>query len=223
MLSSFVLLEKWPYIPHLEFLNFIGSMLLLMLLTEGAMSPCTWRIVDVSDSSEGTLSWVCMCLLGSMSWSCIGFKARCINGRLALLVSFIPIELQMGWAWKGKHFSSNRWRGAWQIKTYVCSYRLRGSCQEWVAGRTLPCPTYSRWTLPESRWFSGVHLESRCFFFGWEHSQIGMHNPPGFHQDSRWTPDEPHRVSGVHLPDSSVDSTWTQSRVNPPGVQEESV
>ena len=50
-----------------------------------------------------------------------------------------------------------------------------------------------------------------------------MHNPPGFYQDSRWTPDEPHGVSGVHLPDTSVDSTWTQSRVNPPGVQEESV
>ena len=79
--------------------------------------------------------------------------------------------------------------------------------------RTLPCPTYSRWTPPESR----------CIFFGWEHSQIGMHNPPGFHQDSRWTPDEPHGVSGVHLPDSSVDSTWTQSRFNPPGVQVESV
>ena len=40
---------------------------------------------------------------------------------------------------------------------------------------------------------------------------------------SRWTPDEPHGVSGVHLPNSSVDSTWTPSRVNPPGVQEESV
>ena len=35
----------------------------------------------------------------------------------------------------------------------------------------------------------------------------GMHNPPGFHQDSRWTSDEPHGVSGVHFPDSSVDST----------------
>ena len=87
--------------------------------------------------------------------------------------------------------------------------------------RTLPCPTYSRWTPPESRWFSRVHLESR--FFGWEHSQIGMHNPPGFHQDSRWTPDEPHGVSGVHLPDSSVASTWIHPRVNPPGVQEESI
>ena len=47
-----------------------------------------------------------------------------------------------------------------------------------------------------------------------------MHDPPGFHQDSRWTPDEAHGVSGVHLP---VYSTWTQSRVNPPGVQGESV
>ena len=71
--------------------------------------------------------------------------------------------------------------------------------------------------------FSRVHLESRCIFFGWEHSQIGMHNPPGFHQDSRQTPDEPHGVSGVHFPDGRVDSTWTQSRVNPPGVQGESV
>ena len=61
--------------------------------------------------------------------------------------------------------------------------------------RTLPCPTYSRWTLPESRWFSRVHLQSGCIFFGWEHSQIGMHNPPGFNQDSRGTSDEPHRVS----------------------------
>ena len=87
--------------------------------------------------------------------------------------------------------------------------------------RTLPCPTYSRWTTVESRWFSGVHLESRRFFFSWEHSQIGMHNPPGFHQDSRWTWDEPHGVSGVPLPDGSVDSIWTQSRINPPGVQKE--
>ena len=63
----------------------------------------------------------------------------------------------------------------------------------------------------------------QVLFFGWEHSQIGMHNTPGFHQDSRWTPDEPHGVSGVHVPDSSVDSNWTQSRVNPPGVQVESV
>ena len=61
--------------------------------------------------------------------------------------------------------------------------------------RTLPCPTYSRWTLPESRWFSRVHLQSGCIFFSWEHSQIGMHNPPGFNQDSRGTSDEPHRVS----------------------------
>ena len=87
--------------------------------------------------------------------------------------------------------------------------------------RTLPCPTYSRWTLLESRWFSRVHLEFRCIFCGWEHSQIGMHNPPGFHQDSRWTPDEPRGVSGVHFPDSSLDSTWTHPRVHPPGVQEE--
>ena len=55
------------------------------------------------------------------------------------------------------------------------------------------------------------------------YSQIGMHHPPEFHLDSRWTPDKPHGVSGVHLPDSSVDSTWTQSRFNPPGIQEESV
>ena len=69
----------------------------------------------------------------------------------------------------------------------------------------------------------GLRWSPGAFFFGWEHSQIGMHNPPGFHQDSRWTPDEPHGVSGVDLPDSSVNSTWTQSRVNPSGVQEESV
>ena len=88
--------------------------------------------------------------------------------------------------------------------------------------RTLPCPTYSRWTLPESRWFSGVHLESSNIFFGWEHSQIGMHNPSGFHQESRWTPHEPSGVSGVHLPDSRVESTWTQARNNLPGGREES-
>ena len=101
-----------------------------------------------------------------------------------------------------------------------CSGEITGISKFW---RTLPCPTYSTWTLLESRWFSRVHLESRCFFFGWEHSQIGMHNPPGSHQDSRWTPDEPHGVSGVHLLDSSVDSTSTHPRVNPPGVQEESI
>jgi hypothetical protein len=64
---------------------------------------------------------------------------------------------------------------------------------------------------------AGVHV------IFWSPSQIGMHYPPGFHQDSRWTPDEPHGVSGVHLPDSSVDSTWTQSMVNPPVVWEKSV
>ena len=138
MLSSFILLEKRPYVPCLEFLNFINLMLLLMLWTEGAMSPCTWCIAGMSDnssSSGGTLSWVCMCLWGSMTQSHVhlsGFKVMCINCRAALLVSFVPIELWMGWAWRGKHFSTNRWRGAWQIKTYVCSYRLRGSCQKWV-------------------------------------------------------------------------------------------
>ena len=55
-------------------------------------------------------------------------------------------------------------------------------------------------------------------FFGWEHSQIGMHNPPEFYQDSRWTPDEPHGVSGVHLPDSSVDLPG----LNPGSIHQES-
>jgi len=70
--------------------------------------------------------------------------------------------------------------------------------------------------FPESTWSPGA------FFFGWEHGQIGMNNPPGFHQESRWTPHEPSGVSGVHLPDSRVESTWTQARNNPPGVWEES-
>jgi hypothetical protein len=61
-----------------------------------------------------------------------------------------------------------------------------------------------------------------AFFFGWDHSQIGMHNPPGFHLDSMWSPGEPSGVSGVHLPERSVDSTWSQPGVNPSGVQEES-
>ena len=82
-------------------------------------------------------------------------------------------------------------------------------------------PMAKDFTLPHI--FQVDSTAVQVHFFGWEHSQIGMHNPPEFYQDSRWTPDEPHGVSGVHLPDSSVDSTWTQSRVNPPGVQVESV
>ena len=64
--------------------------------------------------------------------------------------------------------------------------------------------------VDSTRVHSRIHLESSCILFGGEHSQIGMNNLPGFHQDSRWTPDEPNGVSGVHLQDSSVNYTWTQ-------------
>jgi len=62
----------------------------------------------------------------------------------------------------------------------------RGCRQLMVAvRRTLPCPTYSRWTL---HWSPGDFLESTwspvAFFLAGEHSQIGMHNPPGFHLES---------------------------------------
>ena len=191
------------------------------------MSPCTWRIADMSDSSGGTLSWACMCLLGSMTWSCIGFKARRINGRAALLVSFVPIELRMGWAWRGERFGSNRWRGAWQIKTYLCRYRLRGSRQKWVVivdahRQYLSLPHLFLLDsgspvgfLLDSYWIP-TKFPKRHFHIFFHFPQLDSYwTPTGFLLDSYWTPTELKKMSQTESNGSDtgflLDSYWSIS------------
>ena len=91
--------------------------------------------------------------------------------------------------------------------------------QAWTGwGRTLPCPTYSRWTPPESRWFSGVHLESRCIYLAGSTAKLTCI----IHLDFTRTP------GGLQMNDmESVESTcqipvWILPGLNPGSIHQES-
>jgi len=76
--------------------------------------------------------------------------------------------------------------------------------------RTLHSPTYSSWTLAESRWSPGVHPP---FFLRWQPSQMLVQSPPGVQLPpgggiwTQWTP-----------PENTQLTRWT-----PDGLQMESV
>ena len=74
--------------------------------------------------------------------------------------------------------------------------------------RTLHSPTYSRWTLADSRWISAVHPPFfPIFFFGGYPAKF----QPRVHLDSRptiwtaWTPS--------HYTVNQPDSIWSPARV----------